>query len=79
MELNAQTTGETIHTVRNEFANNMVLILLRYWGRYSYLKSFYRNGLVKHKTPLVVPSFKETPSGKKKDAIYTTFTIKFWR
>lgn len=79
LELNAQTTGEIIHTVKNEFANNMVLILLRYWGRYSYLKSFYRNGLVKHKTPLVVPSFKETPSGKKKDAIYTTFTIKFWR
>lgn len=79
LELDAQTTGETIHKVRNEFANNMVLILLRYWGRYSYLKSIYHNGLVKHKTPLVVPSIKETPNGKKQDAIFTTFEIKYWR
>ena len=76
MELNAQTTGETIHAVRNEFANNMVLILLRCWGRFSYLKSFYRNGLVKHKTPLVIPNYVETPNGKKKDGIFTTFGIR---
>lgn len=77
LELNAQTTGETIHAVRNEFANNMVLILLRCWGGFSYLKSFYRNGLVKHKTPLVIPNYVETPNGEKIDAIYTTFAIKF--
>lgn len=65
LDLNAQTTGDTIQKVRNEFANNMVLILLRYWGRYSYLKSFYSNGLVKHKTPLVIPKYVETPNGKK--------------
>lgn len=78
LELNAQTTGETIHKVRNEFIDNTVLILLRYWGRPSYLKSFYSDGLVKHKTPLVIPSYVETPNGKKKDGIYTTFSIKFW-
>ena len=79
LDLNAQTTGDTIQKVRNEFANNMVLILLRYWGKYSYLKSFYSNGHVKQKAPLVVPNYVETPNGKKIDAIYTTFEIKFWR
>lgn len=78
LDLNAQTTVNTIQKVRNEFANNMVLILLRTWGRYSYLKSFYNNGLVKHKIPLIIPNV-EIPNGKKEDAIYTTFTIKFWR
>lgn len=37
LDLKAPTSGEAIHEVRNEIANDMVLILLRYWGRYSYL------------------------------------------
>ena len=76
LELNVQTTCETIYKVRNEFADNMVLVLLRYWGQPSYLKAFFWDGLVKHKTPLIIPSYVETPNGKKKDGIYTTFGIR---
>lgn len=76
LDLNAQTTGDTIQKVRNEFANNMVLILLRYWGQSSYLKAFFRDGLVKHKISLIIPNYVETPNGKKKDGIFTTFGIR---
>ena len=76
LDLNAQTTCETIYQVNNEFADNMVFILLRYWGQPSYLKAFFWDGLVKHKTPLIIPSYVETPNGKKKDGIYTTFGIR---
>lgn len=70
-------TGEKALLLDAEFNKNLTSFALMYWGSPSYLRSFYSEGLVEHKTPLVIPNYKETPDGKMKDAIYTTFTIKF--
>lgn len=70
-------TGEKALLLDAEFNKNLTSFALMYWGSPYYLKSFYSDGLVKKKTPLICPSYKETRNGKKIDAIYTTFTIKF--
>lgn len=45
-------------------------------GPSSYLKAFLGDGLVKHKTILIIPNYMETTNGKKKDGILTTFGIR---
>ncbi|MBO4641236.1 MAG: M48 family metallopeptidase [Bacteroidaceae bacterium] len=76
LDLKAPTSGHTIHQLRNELVQNKVLFLLMYWGRPSYLKSFFWNGLVKHKTPLIIPDYMESTDKRVKSGYYTTFAIR---
>lgn len=76
LDLQANTTGRQLLPVRSELGQSMILTILMYWGRSSYLKSFFWEGHVKHKIPLIIPNYTETPNGKELDHIYTTFAIK---
>lgn len=50
--------------------------IFTYWGRPSYLKSFFWNGHAKHKIPLIVPNCVESDVKQVEDGFYTTFEIR---
>lgn len=76
LDLHAPTTSNTIKKLRTELVQNKVLTLFMYWGRPSYLKTIYWSGLVKQKTPLIIPHYKEISGRKIEDGFYTTFAIR---
>lgn len=71
-------TGEDIQQLIRERDTCHTTFLLRYWGRPSYLKEFFDRGLVKDRTPLITPIYKNTSEGKIETGFYTSFEIKFW-
>lgn len=71
-----QCTGEIVHRLVGERSKDHTIFLLRYWGKPSYLKDFFDGGLVRNKTPLITPIYKETPEGKVERGFYTSFEIK---
>lgn len=76
LELNAPTSGQTIRQLRDEFVQNKMLTLLKYWGQPSYLKEFYRNGSVERKEPLIVPQYMDVNGKRVEIGYYTTFAIR---
>ena len=75
LDINAPTSSNTIKQVRNELVQNKELTIFTYWGRPSYLKSFFWNGHVKHKTPLIIPNCVESDDKQVANGFYTTFEI----
>jgi hypothetical protein len=72
-------TGEKALLLDAEFNRNLTYFALMFWGSPSYLKKFYEDGHVENKIPLIRSSLEETPDGRVKSTLYTTFEIKFWR
>ena len=71
----AYNTEKCACNVRNEVCR-FGLASSQMLGPSSYLKAFLGDGLVKHKTILIIPNYMETTNGKKKDGIFTTFGIR---
>ncbi len=78
LDNDGKCTGEVIQILDRECGTGHTIFLLRYWGRPSYLKDFFDRGLVKKRTPLITPIYKDTPEGKVETGFYTSFEIKFW-
>ncbi len=76
LDLSAPTSGQTIKQLRNDFVQDKMLNLLKYWGQSSYLKEFYRNGSVKRKEQLIIPNYIDSNDKRVQDGYYTTFAIR---